>query len=224
MKIVSEMPLRDFKFWSGAQDTVAELTNDQLDQLEEMLEDANPDGMTDTQINDFFWFERDTIRDWLGLSDFPKWCAFRSKLGHERVVEVLNDAAENELQRTLKEYDVEADWYEKDDAPGFEDVVGGYLDADYSDDFEEWLWEEDGSMEYSLWLPKSWAAAYENGDLSEFDDTEKALFKKFLEDYGDELSNAGDYFHIWDTEHIEFRPHPDYGAACDCCTLRIYNK
>ena len=223
MKIVSEMPLRDFKFWSGAKDTAAELTNDQLDQLEEMLEDTNPDGMTDTQINDFFWFERDTIYEWLGLSDYPKWCVFKSKLNNNRVVYISDEDAEYELERMLKRYDVEADWHENGDEPSFNDVTGHNLDASDSDEFEEWLWEEDNGLEYLLYLPRDWAAAFENADLIGFDDEEEKIFNKFLEDYKDELNSTSDYFYIWDTEHIEFRTCPDYGETGDCCTLRIYS-
>ena len=52
---------------SGAKDNAETLTSEQLDMVESILEDAYPDGMEDTQINDFFWFEFDTIREWLGI-------------------------------------------------------------------------------------------------------------------------------------------------------------
>jgi hypothetical protein len=70
MKLTSEKPLRDFEFWSGAKDTVDELTEDELDTIEAILEDAYPEGMDETHVNDFFWFDRDTIADWLGYSDW----------------------------------------------------------------------------------------------------------------------------------------------------------
>ena len=36
-----------------------------------MLEDVYCDELpTDTEINDFFWFERDTIAEWLGYEDW----------------------------------------------------------------------------------------------------------------------------------------------------------
>jgi hypothetical protein len=70
MKIYSEKSLNDFDFWSGAKDTVKYLTSDEIDQIESMLEESNPDGMSETEINDFFWFEDDTIAEWLGYSCF----------------------------------------------------------------------------------------------------------------------------------------------------------
>ena len=70
MKIYSEKSLKDFDFWSGAKDTVKYLTEDELNQIENILEDCFPDGMDETEINDFFWFEDDTIAEWLGYSSF----------------------------------------------------------------------------------------------------------------------------------------------------------
>ena len=71
MKITSEdKRLRDFDFWSGAKDTVDYLTSDELDTIEDILEDAYPDGMTETQVNDLFWFDTDVIAEWLGYEDF----------------------------------------------------------------------------------------------------------------------------------------------------------
>ena len=73
MKIISEdKSLRDFNFWSGAKDTVRYLTCDELDTIECLLEDAYPDGMTETQINDLFWFDTDVIAEWLGYSDWEE--------------------------------------------------------------------------------------------------------------------------------------------------------
>lgn len=72
MKIYTEKSLRNFEFWSGACDRVKYLTNEELDTIESILEDCNPDGMTETEINDFFWFEEDTIAEWLGYSNFDE--------------------------------------------------------------------------------------------------------------------------------------------------------
>ena len=67
MKVYKEMNLRDFEFWSGAKSNAETLTDEQLDMVETILEDAFPDGMDVTQINDIFWFDFDTIREWLGI-------------------------------------------------------------------------------------------------------------------------------------------------------------
>lgn len=71
MKVYREVwSARDFEFWSGAKDTVEYLDDDEIMTIFEMLEDCYPDGMDETELNDFFWFEDDTIAEWLGWSDF----------------------------------------------------------------------------------------------------------------------------------------------------------
>ena len=70
MKIYSETNIKDFDFWSGAADTAKYLTDEDMDQIESMLEECNPDGMSETEVNDFFWFEDDTIAEWLGYESF----------------------------------------------------------------------------------------------------------------------------------------------------------
>jgi hypothetical protein len=72
MKIYSETSLSSFEFWSGAADTAKYLTDEEFDTIESMLEDSYPDGMDETELNDFFWFEEDTIAEWLGFSSFEK--------------------------------------------------------------------------------------------------------------------------------------------------------
>lgn len=69
MKVYKEMNLRDFKFWSGAKSNAETLTDEQLATVQYNLEEIYQDGMSETQINDFFWFDFDTIREWLGIKD-----------------------------------------------------------------------------------------------------------------------------------------------------------
>ena len=72
MKIYMEISLERFDAWSGGEDTLDVLRDKGLcDKLENILEcDVFADGCTDTELNDFLWFERDTIADWLGFSDW----------------------------------------------------------------------------------------------------------------------------------------------------------
>ena len=74
MKIISETSLDRFEAWSGGRDTLdVIIEKDLCDQLEAMLEnDIFPDGCTDTELNDLLWFERDTIAEWLGFSDWDE--------------------------------------------------------------------------------------------------------------------------------------------------------
>lgn len=71
MKYYVDESLRNFNFWSGAKDTADALTLEQIDTIENYMEDIEPaEGWSDTEINDFFWFERDTIAEWLGFRDW----------------------------------------------------------------------------------------------------------------------------------------------------------
>lgn len=86
MKIYSEISLSEFHFWGGAKEFAAQLTEEQFDDVEYILVDCYPDGLTDTEINDLFWFEQNVIREW---ADMP--------------CEELEDVPE-EAQKVLSEY------------------------------------------------------------------------------------------------------------------------
>ena len=71
MQYIVESELRQFPAWSGGKDTMDDLTYDEIDTIEAMLEDVFCDKTpTDTEINDFLWFERDTIAEWLGFENY----------------------------------------------------------------------------------------------------------------------------------------------------------
>ena len=70
MKITSEISLKNFKAWSGAKDTLNKLIElDKCEELEFILEDLYPDGLTDTQLNDILWFEDEWIYETLGIEE-----------------------------------------------------------------------------------------------------------------------------------------------------------
>jgi hypothetical protein len=72
MKIQKEVSLKEFEFWSGAADRRKYLTDEEMDTIENILDDLYPDGMNETALNDLFWFEEDTIAEWLGYSSFDE--------------------------------------------------------------------------------------------------------------------------------------------------------
>ena len=72
MRIYSEISLRDFEFWSGAKDRAKYLTSEELDTIEDILEEVYPEGMDETEVNDFFWFEDETLAEWLGFDSFEE--------------------------------------------------------------------------------------------------------------------------------------------------------
>ena len=68
MKIYKEESLQNFEFWSGAKANAEQLTTWQLDEVEAILKDIYPEGVDETAINDLFWFEFETVAEWLGLA------------------------------------------------------------------------------------------------------------------------------------------------------------
>lgn len=72
MIITIEKSLEDFQAWSGGEDTLNTLIEKGLcDKLEDTIEyDIFPNGCTDTELNDFLWFDRDCIAELLGFKDW----------------------------------------------------------------------------------------------------------------------------------------------------------
>lgn len=70
MKVYRDESISSFEFWSGAKDTVKYLTDDEMDTIESILEELYPEGMSETELNDFFWFEEDLIAEWLEYDSF----------------------------------------------------------------------------------------------------------------------------------------------------------
>ena len=67
MTIKTEQSLRNFEFWSGAKANAEMMTAEELDSVENALEELDPEGMTDTEINDLFWFDFDYVCELIGL-------------------------------------------------------------------------------------------------------------------------------------------------------------
>ena len=68
MTIIQEISLKDFDFWGNAVETRKKLTDDELEEIESILESIEPP-LTETQLNDLFAFEPETICDWLGINE-----------------------------------------------------------------------------------------------------------------------------------------------------------
>lgn len=59
-----DFDIKDFKFWGGAKDRIESATDEQIKQVEQKILDCFCDMIpTDTEINDFVWFDCDDIFD-----------------------------------------------------------------------------------------------------------------------------------------------------------------
>ena len=68
MQITYELDLRSFEAWSGAVPTLNRIIDEgKCEDLEFILDDFYPDGMTETELNDLLWFEPETVFEWLGI-------------------------------------------------------------------------------------------------------------------------------------------------------------
>ena len=104
MTITYELDLNSFQAWSGAKDTLERIQREgKCAELENVLEELYPDGMTETELNDLLWFESETVYEWLGI---------RSEGQIEKEIE----EAETELEEKLSdlEFDLDDDLTEEE--------------------------------------------------------------------------------------------------------------
>lgn len=73
MTIKSEISLENFEAWSGGKNTLNRVINERkCGQLEAILEDLYPDGMTDTELNDLLWHDSDAVFEWLDIRTYDQ--------------------------------------------------------------------------------------------------------------------------------------------------------
>lgn len=126
MEYKVESSLERFEAWSGGKYTLDTLIEKgDCERLESMMEDIWGEEIpTETNINDFLWFERDTIAEWLGYRD---WDAYEEGWSEDD----LSDAN---------------DWFCEIDFEMMEKISGKRLDdfsdedgyQDFVDAVEEW--------------------------------------------------------------------------------------
>ena len=91
MKYYVETSLENFEAWSGGRDTLEVLIDKGLcDTVEACLEEVLGEDISDTDINDALWFERDMIAEWCG---FSSWDAL--EYGEEEEEETAEEEAED---------------------------------------------------------------------------------------------------------------------------------
>ena len=97
MKYYVETSLENFEAWSGGRDTLEVLIEKGLcDTVEAFLEEVLGEDISDTAINDVLWFERDTIADWCGFSN---WEALENGEEEEEEETAEEEAEENNFSR-----------------------------------------------------------------------------------------------------------------------------
>ncbi len=126
MIVKQDISLTNFKFWSGGADTAANLTDEQLKSVESQLEELYPNGMTDVELNDMFWFDRETIYQMAGY--YPKFYAIKAKCGLVKHVKANDENDVQYIEKSSSSYDEEEESLYED----YEDVSNVDID-----EFEE---------------------------------------------------------------------------------------
>lgn len=67
MRVYDDISLSEFRGWSGGADNLGSLSIRQINAVENIIEELYPDGISKTALNDLFWFDFDTVCEWLGI-------------------------------------------------------------------------------------------------------------------------------------------------------------
>ena len=69
MKLFTE-DLSDYRAWSGAVSTYETIEREgKLDELERLIDELYPEGISFTGLNDLLWFDSDFVFEQLGIKD-----------------------------------------------------------------------------------------------------------------------------------------------------------
>ena len=104
MTITYELDLNNFEAWSGAKETLERIQREgKCEELENVLEELYPDGMTETELNDLLWFDSESVYEWLGIRS-------------ESQIKEEIEEAEAELEEKLSdlEFDLDDDLTEEE--------------------------------------------------------------------------------------------------------------
>lgn len=242
MIVTSELDLREFEAWDGGKDRLDVLIeNGHWKDAQALIEELHPDGIDETALNDWLWFEAE--------DQYPGWFYDYSEMEKvEGRVEEMN----KEPRKTWFEADGGVEYFldtERDDddpeqvptlslqAVAYGGNTGSVInvfdiDYDFSNSFEDNLEKlkrtmaEDGvlpalpsDMEYVEDFP-DWAVTYflynDAGGLSEED-------RKLADEWAEE-SGYGELVCIAENTHTDFDKYPAFGLACATSTVVMRKK
>lgn len=134
MVVHFELSLENFQAWSGGKDTMDCLSHSELESLEQHLTELYPDGMTDTELNDFLWFERDLIAELLGYRNADAMLSQDEENWEEHYNSILAEEFPDEDPDTISEY-----------VSG--EVIDNTSDKEVIDGFRAWLEDREDDEE-----------------------------------------------------------------------------
>lgn len=69
MQYIKDESLTNFEFWSGAEDNARLLTYSELEELDNLIPDFFQNTPTETEINDLFWFDFESVCELIGTTE-----------------------------------------------------------------------------------------------------------------------------------------------------------
>lgn len=100
MKYVVECDLENFEAWAGGKDTLDVLIEkgvcDNVESLIDEIDACSEEPHTETWVNDFLWFERDYIAEYLGYSSWEEFAYGDEDDGEKEVDDEEDDEDEDE--------------------------------------------------------------------------------------------------------------------------------
>ena len=129
-----DLSLENFQAWSGGKDTLDGLSHSDCEKLEEHLNELYPDGMSDGELNDFLWFERDEIADLLGYRNADAMFYGDSDSWEEHYNELLQEEFPDEDEDLIEEF-------------VSDEVVDNTSDNEVIKNFKNWLKEREEDEE-----------------------------------------------------------------------------
>jgi len=121
-----DLSLENFQAWSGGKDTLDALSHSDCEELEKHLDELYPEGMTDGELNDFLWFERNMIADLLGYRNADAMFDGDCDSWEEHYNELLQDRFPHEDEDLIAEF-------------VSDEVCDNTDDADVIKDFLKWI-------------------------------------------------------------------------------------
>ena len=119
-----ESDLWDFPAWSGGKDTLDTLQErGDCEDVQDLIEELFPNAPTDTDINDFLWFERDCIAEHLGYKD---WEAYEDGVKESEVDDADEWFCEIDFDTMERISGMKRDEYSDED--GYQDFVDAVED------------------------------------------------------------------------------------------------
>ena len=198
MKIICEESVRNFGFWSGGKDRADGVKCDaDWDIIDNELESIYPDGMTDDELNDLFWFDFDTIAQWLGYKSEQHYFCGAAKDSDE-MYDVLKEHGYTDLND-----DALVEWCEEEWEPN-------WTEEKCLNEFSNWYYSR-YAKDRTAWIDMVFDDAEGNVCTMKWFIRDKDLNEKTAEDWLEEYNEWTETQSDWIEEHFDEINSIDYG-------------